>query len=98
MAIGKKLMALLAGGSAVGVGAAAAGVSAPDANAPSAVELGDQGTSLNIEGDDLRVAPQASPLDDVLDSASTAGSPDTPGPWGATWPCPRSPERGLPSP
>jgi hypothetical protein len=45
MAIGKKLLALFAGGSAVGIGAAAAGVSSPDAIAPSAVELGDQGSS-----------------------------------------------------
>ncbi|MGH2656365.1 MAG: hypothetical protein ACRDIZ_06680 [Actinomycetota bacterium] len=79
MAIGKKIVALLAGGSAVGVGAAAAGMSAPDAAAPSAVELGDDGTSLNIEGDEVQVETQVSPLDDVLDSASTAGSPDTPG-------------------
>ncbi|HEX5948453.1 MAG TPA: hypothetical protein VFZ45_02695, partial [Actinomycetota bacterium] len=79
MAIGKKLLALFAGGSAVGIGAAAAGVSSPDSITPSAVELGDQGSSLNIEGDEVRVEAQASPLDDVLDSASTAGSPDTPG-------------------
>jgi hypothetical protein len=79
MAIGKKLLALFAGGSAVGIGAAAAGVNAPDATAPSAVALGEEGTALSIEGSEIQVEAQASPLDDVLDSASTAGSPDTPG-------------------
>jgi hypothetical protein len=46
---------------------------------PGPVELGNGGTSLDIEGGQVRVDAQASPLDDLLDSATTAGFPDTPG-------------------
>jgi hypothetical protein len=79
MALSRKILALLAGGSAVGVGAAGAAVTTQDATTPSPVELGEGGTSLDIEGGQVRVDTQASPLDDLLDSANTAGSPDTPG-------------------
>jgi hypothetical protein len=79
VALSRKILALVAGGSAMGVGAAGAAVTTQDATAPGPVELGDGGTSLDIEGGQVRVDSQASPLDDLLDSANTAGSPDTPG-------------------
>jgi hypothetical protein len=78
MAIGKQLLALLAGGSAVGAGVAGA-ITSQEATAPQPVEAGDGDASLDIEGRAVRVDAQASPLDDLLDSANTAGSPDTPG-------------------
>ena len=79
MALSRRILALLAGGSAVGVGAAGAAVTTQEATTPGPVELGEGGTSLDIEGGQVRVDAQASPLDDLLDSANTAGSPDTPG-------------------
>jgi hypothetical protein len=79
MGLSRKILALLAGGSAVGVGAAGAAVTTQDATTPGPVELGSGGTSLDIEGGQVRVDAQASPLDDLLDSANTAGSSDTPG-------------------
>jgi hypothetical protein len=79
VSITKRLLALLAGGSAVGAGVAGAAVTTQDATAPDPVEVGGGGTSLDIEGDQVRVQAEASPLDDLLDSANTAGSPDTPG-------------------
>lgn len=84
MRISKRLLALLAGGSAVGVGAATAGVTAQESPTPDPVQLGIQSTpspdsSLDIEGDQVRVEASPSPLDDILDSANTGGSPDTAG-------------------
>ncbi|HZB04786.1 MAG TPA: hypothetical protein VE737_10760 [Actinomycetota bacterium] len=79
MALSRRILTLLAGGSAVGVGAAGAAVTTQEATTPGPVELGAGGTSLDIEGGQVRVDAQASPLDDLLDSANTAGSPDTPG-------------------
>ncbi|MGH2547431.1 MAG: hypothetical protein ACRDHJ_11210 [Actinomycetota bacterium] len=82
MGISKRLLALLAGGSAVGVGAPGAAVSSGDVTAPEPVEVGGDGTALDIEGDQIQVDAQASPLDDLLDSASVGGletaSPDSP--------------------
>jgi hypothetical protein len=80
-----RLLALLAGGSAVGVGAATAGVTAQESPTPNPVQLGTQSTpspdssSLDIEGDQVRVEASPSPLDDILDSVNTAGSADSPG-------------------
>jgi hypothetical protein len=80
MSIGKRLLAMLAGGSAVGAGVAAAAVNSPDATAPDPVEVGGSGgTTLDIEGDAVRVDAQASPVPDLLDSAENGSTATTTG-------------------
>jgi hypothetical protein len=49
MRIGKKVAALLAGGSAAGVGAMAAAVTSPDDTAPEPVDLGRGGNTADTQ-------------------------------------------------